>query len=153
MENKLTTLMLVDSVDKKHLPPGPWHNEADRVEFEAHGFRCLVKRQEQGHFACFVAIPGSHPWYAHGPQMLRKDSDVHGGITWTNNYIPGESRDCAWWVGFDFGHVNDFLPILGWDPIQCILERVIVGDIRYYPLEVAIRETVELARQARGWNE
>ena len=33
--------------------------------------------------------------------------DVHGGITYSDKYPPGEPTAIGWWLGFDCGHCDD----------------------------------------------
>lgn len=74
------------------LPAGPWHDEPDRVEFEAHGFPCILNR---------------------GPIGCR----VHGGLSYAHEcqgvicHAPKEPDD-VWWLGFDCAHYLDLSPAM-----------------------------------------
>jgi hypothetical protein len=45
---------------------GPWCDEPDRVEFDAHGLPCLMQRIPMGTWCGYVAVPPGHP--LHGKQ-------------------------------------------------------------------------------------
>ena len=36
--------------------------------------------------------------------------EVHGGITYSGDRVPGEKSDGLWWFGFDCAHAGDFVP-------------------------------------------
>lgn len=133
----------------KELPPGEWHDEPDRVDFEAHGFPCILKRAGMGAWCGYVGMPPGHPW--HGTNDV--DADVHGGITYAARCDgeichvskPGQSDD-VWWLGFDCNHYNDLAPALllldapfypGYD-----------GEYLYRTVDVARQWTEQLAKQA-----
>lgn len=43
---------------------GPWANEPDNATFDAHGFKCEIRRvKSSGHLCGYVGVPNSHPWY------------------------------------------------------------------------------------------
>lgn len=98
-------------VDRSKWLPGPWDNEVDRVEWESHGFPCLLLRhQESGHWCGYVAVPPGHP--CHGKE--EPEVSVHGGITYSGFCYgnvchvpkPGEPDD-VFWFGFDAAHGGD----------------------------------------------
>lgn len=64
-----------------------------------------------GYGCGYVGVPEGHPWHGMEYDDLR-DVDVHGGLTWSENYIRGDEEAGWWWVGFDTSHVGD-------DPINC----------------------------------
>jgi len=46
---------------------GPWDNEPDRLEFEAHGLRCVISRTEHsGNLCGYVRIGEAHPLFGVG---------------------------------------------------------------------------------------
>lgn len=98
--------------------PGPWQGEPDRVEFEAHGYPCLIRRVPVlGHFCGYVAVPPGHPWHGIEYGDLKPSPDAHGGVNSAgpcsgdicHRPKPGEPED-VWWLGFDCAHWNDVMP-------------------------------------------
>jgi hypothetical protein len=147
----------------KLLPPGPWHDEPDRVEFEHAGLTCLLVRGVSS-WCGYVAVPPGHPWHGKGYDDVRSLDengkstwpDVHGGLTYADKCQgnvchvakPGESDD-VWWLGFDCNHSGDLaaynLPDLGGATFRDY------GDSRsrYRDVEYTRREAMKLAEQAR----
>lgn len=41
----------------------PWFLEDNRVDFEADGFKCCMRRGPMGSWCGYVGIPASHPWF------------------------------------------------------------------------------------------
>jgi hypothetical protein len=35
---------------------------------------------------------------------------VHGGVNWAEDRVPGSKPDGRWWFGFDCGHAGDYVP-------------------------------------------
>lgn len=44
----------------------PWENEPDKLDFEASGLTCALRRGPGGHWCGYVAIPEGHPWHGKG---------------------------------------------------------------------------------------
>lgn len=102
-------------IDKAAWGPGPWANEPDRVEFEAHGFPCLIRRTDMGILCGYVAVPPGHPWHGKGYDDV--PAEVHGGLTYSEAcagdvcHVPKPGTpDNVWWLGFDHGHYDDLMP-------------------------------------------
>lgn len=56
----------------------------------------------------YVGVPQGHPWW--GKDYDHIEADVHGGLTYSRNYLPGETpatHPGYWWVGFDCLHSDD----------------------------------------------
>lgn len=88
---------------------GPWVNEPDRVEFESHGYACVMRRNfMRGTWCGYVGVPEGHPNYGKWDESL----DVHGGVTYAEDHFPesGKPRSDLWWTGFDCGHAFDYAP-------------------------------------------
>lgn len=148
-ENPTVENIAGSPTDKSEWPPGPWHTEPDRVEFEVHGFPCLLRRGPCGAWCGYVATPPGHPW--HGKHYNALDVKVHGGLTYAEACDGGEichipqpgEPDNVWWVGFDCAHACDLLPAyydFGLEPIR----RAVYRDQAY-----ATREIIRLVAQAR----
>lgn len=93
----------------------PWESEPDRVEWRAHGFPCLLRRNAMGVWCGYVAVPPGHPW--HGVSPFDIEAYAHGGLNYGETCTelvchvpePGESDD-VWWLGFDAAHGGDYAP-------------------------------------------
>lgn len=91
--------------------------EAPVVRSEAHGLPIVIRVVPKLlHWTGYVGIPKEHPYYGKadewGSPLL--DLEVHGGVTWAADRIPGvESEPDRWWIGFDCGHAGDWSP---WTP-------------------------------------
>jgi hypothetical protein len=105
------------TIDKSSWPPGPWHDEPDRLEWRtATGLPALMRRGSTGAWCGYVAVPPWHP--CHGVEMVESNAvDVHGGVTYAapchgdicHVPTPGESDD-VFWIGFDCAHAQDLTP-------------------------------------------
>ena len=136
-------------IDKSTWPDGPWMSEPDRLEFEAHGFPCLIVRQPHNGGLCgYVAVPPGHPWY--GVRYQDLDPEVHGGLTYSDfcqgNIChvpkPGEP-DNVYWLGFDCGHYHDYQPAYPGDLNLRFGHERVYRDIAYVK-----QQCEELAKQA-----
>jgi len=74
--------------------------------WESSGFPCVYFPGPLGAFCGYVGVPPGHPWHGSDgssePPIL-----VHGGVTFAE---PCGCSENTWWVGFDCGHLNDFIP-------------------------------------------
>ncbi len=142
----------------KRLPPGPWHDEPDRVEFEHAGFACLLLRSGTGAWCGYVAAPPGHPW--HGQQYGAVDASVHGGLTYSERCQgrichvakPGESDD-VWWLGFDCNHHLDLsaYDLIKMGGAQSRIDHPEFGWVASYrTIDYARRQTELLAEQAKA---
>lgn len=147
----------------KVLPPGPWHDEPDRVEFEHEGFTCLLLRGGSS-WSGYVAVPPGHPWHGKSYGDVRVPStddnehgwiDVHGGLTYSDKCSgnichvakPGEPDD-VWWLGFDCNHSGD---LSAWDLLQGDRDRHNGYWFESYKdVEYTRRNTIKLANQAKA---
>lgn len=143
----------------KVLPPGPWHDEPDRVEFEHAGFPCLLIRNSA--WCGYVAVPPGHPWHGVAYDDVRVPGedgltwpDVHGGLTYGHSCQgdichvpkPGESDD-VYWLGFDCNHSGD---LALWDLLEGRGDHDNgIWFTSYKDVDYVRRETVKLAEQAR----
>ena len=143
------------SLSKESWGPGPWHDEPDRLEFEAHGFSCLITRHAvMGNLCGYVAMPPGHPW--HGKHYNDIDASVHGGLTYANAcqgpvcHVPKpDEPDDVWWLGFDMAHVYDLIPAAAGGELGEIMKRLRAGDpSTYRDIAYARAECEGLAQQA-----
>lgn len=137
----------------RELPPGPWHDEPDHVDFRSpSGLPCILHRNGLGSWCGYVGVPPGHPW--HGKNYDDVPCDVHGGLTYAERCQgplchvpqPGESDD-VWWLGFDCNHIGDrSLSDLYWG-----IERPDLfshRDGEYRTVDYVRIETISLAEQA-----
>lgn len=148
-------------VEQREVPPGPWHDEPDHVDFEHAGHACILHRGPAGAWCGYVAVPPGHPWHGRDFNWDNGvDADVHGGLTYAARCQgsichvakPGDPDD-VWWLGFDCNHHGDL-------DLQKVTEsngRESVYDgyfwLTYRTVEYARRETEQLAEQARAAKE
>lgn len=75
-------------------------------QWEHRGLKCVVRRSPSiGVWCGYVALPEGHP--AFGLDIWDSTFDVHGGVTFSNDSLPNETKDGLWWIGFDTGHAGD----------------------------------------------
>jgi hypothetical protein len=93
--------------------------EGDEKEFKYRGFICIIKRiQEMGHLCGYVGIPKSHRFYGKSYRDIEDMADikVHGGLTFSNEFIPDMEKETAgrdlWFIGFDCAHAGDLMPYM-----------------------------------------
>lgn len=139
-------------VDKSTWDRGPWDKEPDYKFFEYEGLPCIIRRGEHiGSWCGYVAVPLGHPW--HGVDYGNVDANVHGGLTYSDKcqghicHIPkpGEADD-VWWLGFDCGHSYDLSPAYH----ASFKSFSFSAECVYRDMEYVLKETVELAKQAKA---
>lgn len=146
------------------LPPGPWHDEPDRLEFDHAGFTCLLLRNAA--WCGYVAVPPGHPWHGKNYDDVRTVNadgdedwpDVHGGLTYSgecSGHIchvpkPGEPDD-VWWVGFDCNHHGDLSMSTLWMGVRYPDSSLWGGrGESYRDVEYVRWQTERLAAQAKA---
>ena len=91
---------------------GPWMDEPDQLDFESHGFACMVRRNMSTGVLCgYVALPDGHALRDVPEEALRDELFVHGGITLVGG-LQDDPTD-SYWLGFDAAHGCDYSPIWG----------------------------------------
>jgi hypothetical protein len=141
-------------IDRSKWGSGPWDPEPDRVEFEAFGFPCILKRSSLGAWCGYVGVPPGHP--AHGKRYGAVEVEVHGGLTYSDECQgeicheakPGEPAD-VWWLGFDCANAFDLVP--GMNEFRKDVRRPDLGAWKdtYRDVFYARSETQDLAHQLR----
>jgi hypothetical protein len=113
---------------------GPWQSEPDRLEFQSHGFNCLLSRNSMlGNWCGYVGLPKTHSLYGRERPDILDTLDVYGGVTYSAHcdgficHVTQEKDELFWvgfachvtqekdelfWVGFDCGHSQDVIPAL-----------------------------------------
>jgi hypothetical protein len=151
----------VPEIDKSGWPPGPWHDEPDRVEFVHAGYACLVTRHPRhGHLCGCVGVDASHPYFGKGYDDCAVEK-AHGGLTYAERcngsicHVPEPGMpDEVWWLGFDCAHAGDLSPgILAFEltlpKLRPFAEEHLFED-SYRDLAYVRRATQELADELRA---
>lgn len=122
---------------KNELPPGPWQNEPDQLQWrdDRTGLNCLILRNHFGALCGYVGVPAGHQMF--GKTHHDVDAHAHGGLTFS------DSDGTEWWFGFDCGHVTsgDLLPRWSDDQDIAPLMRT------YRDIEFVRSECTHLAHQ------
>ncbi len=72
------------------------------------------------HPTAYIRIPEDHKYFMQGYSSI--DLNVHGGTTYSKNYLYIEDRQLdGWWIGWDYAHYGDY-----------------IGDIKRLPFEFRI---------------
>lgn len=59
------------------------------------------------HPTAYIKIPENHKYFLQDYNSI--DLDVHGGLTYVENYLLIEDRRLdGWWIGWDYGHFGDY---------------------------------------------
>lgn len=91
----------------------------------------LLEREERGEANGYVGLPPEHPWHGKSYDELNTVVDIHGGLTWSNNYLPANEKDPdgLWWIGFDTAHYQDNAKVWPWS--RCLKETKRLRDQAY----------------------
>lgn len=84
--------------------------EGNRKDFEYKGYKCHILRAELKHLCGYVELPPHHKFYKVDEYHL-DNLEVHGGITWADNFLP-DLDSCKidnWVIGFDCAHHGDWV--------------------------------------------
>lgn len=127
-----------------------WEDEPDYLEGSYGDVPWFIQRQPiLKHLCGYIVVNEHHPWY--GQLFIYDGNDiiVHGGITYTDDKLPGsgEVKERAnttstkfaggWFIGFDCSHAWDYVPGL---------DSLLHGDMHFYDnLDVEYR-TIEYVR-------
>ena len=74
--------------------------------FHYKGYACVVLLQRMGHRCGYVGIPASKPHYGESYMHL-ENIECHGGLTYSDTYMPADVPNGLWWIGFDCAHWQD----------------------------------------------
>lgn len=83
------------------------------------------------HPTAYVKIPRNHPYYKKDWSNDNIDIEVHGGITYSRNYLTCEADHLSgWWIGWDYAHYGDHL---GWEDYngKRWTTMEILNDVKY----------------------
>ena len=66
------------------------------------------------HPTAYVKLPRNHPYYKKDWLNANINIEVHGGLTYSRNYLTCEADHLdGWWIGWDYAHYRDHM---GYDP-------------------------------------
>ena len=88
-------------------------NKAEKRWTTKAGYPAVVMFRENwlfDNYRCgYVGIPLSHPLAKRWCEELDEYVTVHGGVTYSDDYVPGahKRKTRKWWVGFDCAHAGD----------------------------------------------
>lgn len=160
--NNQNLIYALTYIDKTTWPDGPWKLEPDKmlwIDSET-GYECLIRRiKDMSHLCGYIGITKEHPLYRasaidfRSNQTLQNYFSTHGGITmscggkWFEEE-PGASNrigrafvkdlpnpDEIWWIGIDFIHETDLVPIVSSDPNENNGNRI-YRDVGYVSKEL-----------------
>jgi len=112
-----------DLIDKKDWEKGVWNEEPDKEQWKDKetGLPCLIVRNSMGALCGYVGINSKHQYFE--KDYMDAEVNVHGGLTFADKCAPDNMHepkichivetgedDNIWWLGFDCGHYNDFMP-------------------------------------------
>jgi hypothetical protein len=143
-------------VDKSAWPPGPWHDEPDKLQWTdtETGLPCLIVRNERmGNLCGYVGVSKGHPAFEQDYRHLPIDISVHGGLTFADrcsgdehgvcHVVEAGEDDAVWWLGFDCGHWDDVFPAY-------VMPRMVADRSSYKTVAYVQAECHELAVQLAG---
>ena len=88
--------------------------QKDLEDFHIGKYRCIIMQQETGHLCGYVDLPKGHPVadYEDYEDFWDSDIQVHGGITYMENYLHDSANNEREgnWIGFDCAHAGDRIP-------------------------------------------
>ena len=109
--------------DKTTWGEGPWLTEPDKVQWQdaKTGLPCLIVRNPHGVWCGYVGVSKGHVAFEKGYDSVAVE--VHGGLTFANkchhdgledrricHIVEKGEDDNVWWLGFDCGHWQDYMP-------------------------------------------
>src|ERR1700742_75959 len=110
------------TVDKSKWPPGPWHDEPDKLQWMDAATRmpCLIVRGPSGALCGYVGVAEGQQYF--GVEYDAVHAEVHGGLTFAGFcqaghesegvcHVPDDGEpEHVYWLGFDCAHAGDVSP-------------------------------------------
>jgi hypothetical protein len=176
--NNQHLIYAITYIDKTTWPDGPWKLEPDKILWvdSETGYECLIRRiKEMSHLCGYVGITKEHPLHKastiefRSNQILQDYFSTHGGITMSCGgklfeEEPGPPNrigraivkdlpnpDEIWWIGIDFLHESDLVPIVSSDPNENNGNRI-YRDVGYVSKELGKLASV-LKKFQKEWEE
>ncbi len=126
----------------------PWLNEPNALDFvdKKSGYHIALRRHPNLlHWCGYVGIPPTYPFHGWAYQDVGEHVQVHGGLTYSHNSVPGSECGATWWFGFDCAHGGDLVPKLV--EYQAEYRAIFPCDETYRNMEYVKNEAVALAEQ------
>ena len=61
------------------------------------------------HPCSYIEIPKNHKLYYKDYMDIEEEIEVHGGLTYSKNYLMGvDESGLHWYIGWDYGHAFDY---------------------------------------------
>lgn len=152
---RVSNLIKLVFLNKKHFPPGKWKNEPDICSWTKYDLSCLaIRDMSLGTWKGFVGIGIAHPLYfmdlesiLKEPQMIDAFLAIYGGIS-SAGKLPSKYKDYAdnlWWIGCETSHGGDYMPLLKIDTSDLDMAKMLSGQT-YKDLVFIRNETNKLAK-------
>ena len=139
--------------------PGPWVDEAERLEWMRHGLVCLMTRNPLvGSLCGYVGVPPTHPLHGKDRRSVRP-LRVHGDVNYAKacdheagvcHVVKRGQPDDLWWFGFDCLHGHDLAPaqvrFFGID-IELLLDKRAAAGMAYRDQQYVVEQIELLADQ------
>lgn len=64
------------------------------------------------HPCAYIEVPRNHPYYGKGYLELDNIFSVHGGFTYSNDYLRTSDSTkivSSWFLGWDYAHLGDYM--------------------------------------------
>lgn len=113
-------------------------------KFEHNGLQCIVTFCSMGHRCGYVGIDNNHEDYGKDYDSMHEKTDVHGGLTYSDNGnigYPDYIANNLWWFGFDCAHHRDGKD---WDKVKEIFPKEMWEKV--YEIEMMFPISNEIIR-------
>lgn len=95
------------TIDRAMWGGGEWDGEPDSADWTHAGIQCAARRNNSNGVWCgYVLLPPGHPW--HGKMVDAED--VRCEVAWPWYAQTATHNGLLWALGFDCGHLHDYLP-------------------------------------------
>jgi hypothetical protein len=144
-------------VDRTGWREGPWDQEEDIRKWSHAGFPCAMVRNQLGNWCGYAGVYKTHPCFE--LEADRVAVDIHGGLTYFGYggrllCLLNEQPGAVWFLGFDCGHVDDYVP--GMDTpmfreigVTLMSRQYEAGEVFYRTQEYVAGQVNYLADQLR----
>lgn len=140
---------------------GPWRREAEKIAWTdpQTGLACIVRREQDGNLAGYVAVEPGHPLYGFDAHAIPREAiQVHGGLSYSapcDETGPEAVSVChvsdrrarhddKWWLGFACDKIYDFVPE---NPFNALSARTLGIEQTYRDEEYVVLQCMDLAAQ------
>lgn len=80
------------------------------VDSSYNGYRFIIANIRGSHPAAYIELKDTHPLYGkhYSYDDNYEDIPVHGGLTYSRDYLQIANIENSWIIGWDYGHYGDF---------------------------------------------